>query len=1393
MIATVSAPSRDWRVVIRVQSDRRAAKAWPTLADEDAPAVGDEPVVDVLTVSDSGPPPPTTTTDSLLGTTNASSSSTRRNGGMVAVAVSDVTGEVLTAMSKQLGVSHDVLRYEFDDVLGFSSNDDGVLRQFAPSIKRALHRSQNATCVSFSMSSGESRGKTLWGTELDGSTSGLVSSADVKGSQEGYSPGTPSSSPKARFTPDRHGGLFLRTISMLLSSEEWRMEANHSKEANIHLSCSFVLVPESASDGFVDLLSSRSGSKMHLRAIARQDHTVIPGLSEHAIESVSSGAALVSQAISEIQQLCNEGRTPGPKKCESRSDSTVVARLYIDRSGQRHVSAEALLNNNIVMSSSTSTTSNLRSDALSEHSRTVLTFVDMGGERHHGKSSSSSSASAAFLRCVAASVDGKGIAPCRDSPLTLMLKGTFMSRAKVQSGTLPHAAADSLSNNLFIAHLDCSGGATEGSVLRPKQHFGSSAENRSKTILTTLKYASRVLQSAATVNLNSSFFNSNSNEPSKVHGTAVVLSYGGPGRSHKLTAMSAMKSKLAPLSLSGNSLWNELAGSRLLKKVDSLAPEDEDPLDSSQQSLQHSELRNSDSAEGHIHVNSGSGDQKNIEEFDEETASLENKLTRQMNEFKSRMRLHAGLAEAAASHTTGTSSAVVNPSSKMAYHGIHEEDLSTSSETSQMKKATLESGVDSSDKDVVLDSRLDSLPSRTQSDSAISMQPSSLSSDTTATTMEKGRFDSVNVGQPHAQFQNQPPLNIRSKRGPFPHSSRIRSPTLLPSPALPLIMSPTTVEKKESHTYKISCLLKERDEALKLAEAQALGAQQRLLSFMEEYRRLDEKLAAQSKENLALSIANRQMQEEVDRLITERQTEREVAATNMLNRKSEWENEMESRKRMEQRNEALRAEVAELREQNVLSSKKLTEAEEAKNVRPTLESENLELRTKIEQLRGEMTNKDASIAAVTKREFSVREDLDRSEQLNQGLSEKVSELSTQLNEMMDKLKKMENSVESKCQDAVKRRESELGKIHLLEIKNLRDQIEGLKEQENSTTGTSKQDSSIEKLKDDLRRLKEEYDKAKVLLKESAEIEDLKGELHNFKNLNADMLDLTKEHKQKVNEMVESIGEMQSTIEKLTKEKSGLEHRINNMASALEKTNSENRELKIMEAKFSEYDEEAAAQQRQEVDRLQSAEIIWKKEKSTLENRLKDQAIQMQDMHRLLQEARISRVGTGVVIQRDDEQSNRQDRDTNRISDTSMNSPKVKSGKILGISTSSSNIASESTPHLYQSTHPGVRKADSHDLPSKTYFLAGSDALENKLQVIVRERDDLRRKLQNLSGVAKASSQNKKQVATLLQNVTILFAKLEGELASKFRKMDLDAANAAAQEQERIKVRHVFAA
>ena len=90
-----------------------------------------------------------------------------------------------------------------------------------------------------------------------------------------------------------------------------------------------------------------------------------------------------------------------------------------------------------------------------------------------------------------------------------------------------------------------------------------------------LRYASRILQSTATVDINGAFGSGDPTGHAQVHGTAVVLNEGTGGvgdstatlqgkvLSSELTAMSAMKNKVQPLALSRNSLWQELTGSRL--------------------------------------------------------------------------------------------------------------------------------------------------------------------------------------------------------------------------------------------------------------------------------------------------------------------------------------------------------------------------------------------------------------------------------------------------------------------------------------------------------------------------------------------------------------------------------------------------------------------------------------------------------------------------------------------------------------------------------------------------------------------------------------------------------------------------------------------------------------
>ena len=71
-------------------------------------------------------------------------------------------------------------------------------------------------------------------------------------------------------------------------------------------------------------------------------------------------------------------------------------------------------------------------------------------------------------------------------------------------------------------------------------------------------------------------------------------------------------------------------------------------------------------------------------------------------------------------------------------------------------------------------------------------------------------------------------------------------------------------------------------------------------------------------------------------------------------------------------------------------------------------------------------------------------------------------------------------------------------------------------------------------------------------------------------------------------------------------------------------------------------------------------------------------------------------------------------------------------------------------------------------------------LKNKLKYVIQERDNLRRQLHEVAGIAEHSHQEKKEAKALLRNVTRLFSQLEEELAIKFGKLDSEAAAAAAQ-------------
>ena len=102
----------------------------------------------------------------------------------------------------------------------------------------------------------------------------------------------------------------------------------------------------------------------------------------------------------------------------------------------------------------------------------------------------------------------------------------------------------------------------------------------------------------------------------------------------------------------------------------------------------------------------------------------------------------------------------------------------------------------------------------------------------------------------------------------------------------------------------------------------------------------------------------------------------------------------------------------------------------------------------------------------------------------------------------------------------------------------------------------------------------------------------------------------------------------------------------------------------------------------------------------------------------------------------------------------------------------------------------------------------SAALENRLRVVTHERDNLRRQLHEVAGIAEHSHQEKKEAKVLLANVTRLFGELESELAVKFGTFDREQLAAAARrdaaekariaqsekeqdaQRQRIKVRHM---
>ena len=104
---------------------------------------------------------------------------------------------------------------------------------------------------------------------------------------------------------------------------------------------------------------------------------------------------------------------------------------------------------------------------------------------------------------------------------------------------------------------------------------------------------------------------------------------------------------------------------------------------------------------------------------------------------------------------------------------------------------------------------------------------------------------------------------------------------------------------------------------------------------------------------------------------------------------------------------------------------------------------------------------------------------------------------------------------------------------------------------------------------------------------------------------------------------------------------------------------------------------------------------------SMHDKLQEQAIQMQDMHRLMQEARISSVGTGVVIRRSSDQPS-----------ASLKSADQPADMVVGVLSETDPTPDNMSPqsnHLQTSSNS--QAASPSVQPPAPYILAGSDALE----------------------------------------------------------------------------------
>jgi hypothetical protein len=335
----------NWIVAVRALSQRRGSLG------RSATPVHDEPVVDLL---------PSTRPTADLGSGAA----------CVAVAVSNVTEEIITAAMRSSGQKYDVVQFEYDEILGFSSNDDDLYQLYLDSVKQAFWHSQSSTVVGYGTeNSGTSM--SMWGTPLE-----------VEGDR----------GQTGAVVVRRHGGLFLKSVTHLLSLVYSQHQTNltgsptrNTRDGTANpperLSCSFMAV---GAHEVTDLLAVPNGGRHHhhhrrsspgprtgrssgkktrkpkqhlpppLRTVAKHDRTEIPHLTEHTIDDVQRAGRLLSQAFDALddhtlvrtkQRALQEKKLKralktGPSSTFRRGSTVaredvqhvdVVCRLHVDR------------------------------------------------------------------------------------------------------------------------------------------------------------------------------------------------------------------------------------------------------------------------------------------------------------------------------------------------------------------------------------------------------------------------------------------------------------------------------------------------------------------------------------------------------------------------------------------------------------------------------------------------------------------------------------------------------------------------------------------------------------------------------------------------------------------------------------------------------------------------------------------------------------------------------------------------------------------------------------------------------------------------------------------------------------------------------------------------------